>query len=178
MYTVSESYWLNSNPYSAINFSLVTQLCPMSNSLQAHGLQHACIIPASSFPVHHQLPELTQTQVLWVGDAMHHLIHCCPLLLPPSNLQSFPASGSFPMSQFFSSGGQNIGVSASTSVLPMNNQDWFPLGLTCMISLQFRGLWRVFSNTTVQKHQFLGAQLSLHPTLPSIHDYWRNHCFN
>ena len=75
--------------------------------------------------------------------------------------QSFPASGSFPMSQHFASGGQNIGVSASTSVLPMNIQDWSPLGWTGWISLQSKGLSRVFSNTTVQKHQFFSAQLSL-----------------
>ena len=78
-----------------------------------------------------------------------------------SCVQSFPASGSFPVSQFFASGGQIIGVSASTSVLPTNIQDWFPLGLTDLISLQFKGLSTVFSNTTVQKHQFFGAQLSL-----------------
>ena len=75
--------------------------------------------------------------------------------------QSFPESGSFPVSQIFTSGGQNTGVSASTSVLPMNTQDWFPLGWTCWISLQSKRLSRVFSNTTVQKHQFFGAQLSL-----------------
>ena len=83
----------------------------------------------------------------------NHLILCHPLLLP--------ASGSFPMSQFFASGGQSIGVSASASVLPMNIQDWFPLGLTGLISLQSKRLSRVFSNTTVQKHQFFSAQLSL-----------------
>ena len=73
----------------------------------------------------------------------------------------FPASGSFLMSQFFTSGGQSIGGSASASVLPMTIQDWFPLGLTCWISLQSKGLSRVFSNTTVQKHQFFGAQTFL-----------------
>ena len=78
-----------------------------------------------------------------------------------SCLQSFPASGSFQMSQFFTSGGQSTGVSASTSVLPMNTQDWFPLGWTGWISLQSKGLSRVFSNTTIQKHQFFSAQLSL-----------------
>ena len=77
-----------------------------------------------------------------------------------SCLQSFPPSGSFPMSQFFASSGQSIGVSASASVLPMNIQDWFPLGWTGWISLQSKGLSRVFSNTTVLKHQFFGAQLS------------------
>ena len=78
-----------------------------------------------------------------------------------SCLQSFPASGSFPMSQFFTSGGQSIGVSVSASVPPMNIQDWFPLGWIGWISLQSKGLSRVFSNTTVQKHQFFGTQLSL-----------------
>ena len=77
------------------------------------------------------------------------------------SLQSFPGSGSFPMSQFFTSGSQSIGASASASVLPMNIQDWFPLGWTGWISLQSKGLSRVFSNTTVQKHQFFGTQLSL-----------------
>ena len=78
-----------------------------------------------------------------------------------SCLQSFPASGCFPVSQFFASDGQSIGVSASTSVLPMNIQDWSPLGWTGWISLQSKGLSRVFSNTTVQKHQFFSTQLSL-----------------
>ena len=78
-----------------------------------------------------------------------------------SRLQSFPASGSFPMSQLFVSGGQSIGVSVSASVLPMTIQDWFPLGLTGWISLQSKGLSRVLSSTTVQKHQFFGTQLSL-----------------
>ena len=88
----------------------------------------------------------------------NHLILCHPLLLPPS---IFPRSGSFQMSQFFTVGGQRIGVSASASVLPMNIQDWFPLGWTGWISLQSKGLSRVFSNTTVQKHRFFSAQLSL-----------------
>ena len=85
----------------------------------------------------------------------NHLILCHPFSCP----QSFPASGSFPMSQLFASDGQSTGASAS--VLPMNMQDWFPLWLTGLISLQSKGLWRVFSNTTVQKHQFFSAQLSL-----------------
>ena len=79
-----------------------------------------------------------------------------------SHLQSFPAPGSFPMSQFFTSGGQSIGVSASASVLPMNIRDWFPLGLTGWISLQSKGLSRVFSNATVQSPQFFGPQPSLY----------------
>ena len=86
--------------------------------------------------------------------------------------QSLPASGSFPMSQLFAWGGQSIGVSASTSVLPMNTQDLSPSGWTGWISLQFKGLSRVFSNTTVQKHQFFGAQLS---SLSNTIDHWKNH---
>ena len=88
----------------------------------------------------------------------NHLILCCPLLL---HLQSFPASGSFQMSQFFASGGQSTEVSASASVLPKNVQDWFPLGLTGLISLQSKGLSRVCSSTTAQKHQFFSTQLYL-----------------
>ena len=88
--------------------------------------------------------------------------------------QSFPASGSFKMSQLFAWGGLSIGVSASTSVLPMNTQDWSPLGWTCWISLQSKGLSGVFSNTTVQKHQFFCTQLNSQ-TLTSIHDHWKNH---
>ena len=89
--------------------------------------------------------------------------------------QSFPASGSFPMSQFFASCGQSIGLSASASVLPMNIQDWFPLGWTDLIPLQSKGLSRVFSNTTVQSINFLVLSLLYGPTLTSIHDYWKNH---
>ena len=88
----------------------------------------------------------------------NHLILCRPLLLLPP---IFPSIRVFQMSQFFTSGGQSIGVSVSTSVLPMNTQDWSPLEWTRWISLQSKGLWRVFSNTTVQKHQFFGTQLSL-----------------
>ena len=88
----------------------------------------------------------------------NHLILRYPL---SSHLQPFSASGSFQMSQFFASGSQNIGISTSASVLPMNIQDWFPLRWTGWISLQSKGLSRVFSNITVQKHQFFGTQLSL-----------------
>jgi len=85
-----------------------------------------------------------------------------PFVIPfSSSLQSFPASWSFPVSQFFASSGQSIRVSVSASVLPVNIQDWFPLGWTGWISLQSKGLSRVFSNTTVQKHQFFGAQIPL-----------------
>ena len=100
-----------------------------------------------------------------------------------SCLKSFPASESFPISQFFTSGGQSTGASASPSVLPMNFQDWLPLGWTGLISLLSMGFSRVFSNTTVQKHQFFSTQPSAlsflyDPTLTSIHDHWKNHSFD
>ena len=111
---------------------------------------------APGFHILHHLLELAQTYVHWVGDAIQ------PSSVVPfsSRLQPFPAIGSFQMSQFSPSGGQSIGVAASASVLPMNIQDWFTLGWTGWISLQSKGLSRVFSKTTVQKHQFFGAQLS------------------
>ena len=92
--------------------------------------------------------------------------------------QSFPAAGSFQMCQFFGSGVQSIGVSASASVLPMNIQDWFPLGFTGRSSLKSKGLSRVFSNTTVQKYQLFGTQLSYSPPLTAVHDYQKNHSFD
>ena len=110
------------------------------------------------FPVHHQCQELAQTHVHLVGDAIPAI--SSSVILFSSCPQSFPASGSFPMSQFFASGGQSIGVSTSASVFSMNIQGWFPLGWTGQITLQSKGLSRVFSNTTVQKHQFFGTQLS------------------
>ena len=91
--------------------------------------------------------------------------------------RSFPEAGSFPMSQLFASGGQSIGASASASVLPVNSQGWFLLGLTGLISLQSKGLSRVFSNTTIQKHQFFGTQPFYDPTFTSIHDAWKNCSF-
>ena len=110
------------------------------------------------FPVLHYLPGFAQIHVHWVVVLFNHLIFCHPLLL---FLQSFTASGYFLMSWLFTSGGQSIGTSASASVLLMNIQDWFPLVLTGLISLQSKGLSRVFSNTTIQKHQFFHSQSSL-----------------
>ena len=110
-------------------------------------------------PVHHQLPDLTQTHVHWVSDAIrpsHPLLSPCSPVLSLAQHQGF-----LPMSQFFTSGVQSIGVSASGSVLPMNIQDWFPLGLTGLISLQSKEPSRAFSNTTLEKHQFFCTQLSL-----------------
>ena len=125
----------------------------MSDSLRPHGLQHARLPCPSTSPGACS----SSCPLSW---------WCHPTILssvvPVSSCpQSFSASGSFPMSQFFPSGGQSIGVSASASVLPMNIPDWFPLGRTGWFSLQSKGLSRVFSNTTVQKHQFFGTQLSL-----------------
>ena len=111
----------------------------------------------SDFPVLHCLLEFAQTHVHWVSD----VIQSSPALSSSSCPQSFPASGSFPMSWLFPFGGQSIGASASASVLLMNIQGWFPLGLACLISLLSRDLSRVFSNTTVQKYQFFSAQPSL-----------------
>ena len=95
-----------------------------------------------------------------------------------SCLQSCPASGSFPLSQFFTSAGQSIGASASASGLPVNIQDWLPLGLTGLVCLQSKGLSRVLSSTTVQNHHFSSTQLSLQSNSHIHHDYWENHSFN
>ena len=136
---------------SSVQFISVTQssptLCdPMNRS-------------TPGLPVHHQLLEFIQThvhRVKWCHQAISSSV------IPfSSRLQSFPALGSFP-SQLFAWGGQSIGASASVSVLPMNIQDWFSLGWTGWISLQSKELSRVFSNTTVQNHQFYGAQFSLY----------------
>ena len=125
----------------------------MSNSLRSHGLQHARL-PCSS-------PTPGVYSNSWPLSRWWHPTMSSSVIPFSSHHQSFPASGSFQISQFFTSGGQNIGVSASISVLPMNIQDWFPLGWTGWISLQSKGLSRVSSNTTVQKHQFFSTQLSL-----------------
>ena len=106
-----------------------------------------------SLTVPHHLLEFTQLHVHWIDDDVSAALFFC--------LQSFPASGSFPMSWLFTSGGQSIGASTSASVLPVNIQGWFPLGLTGLISLQFKELSRAFSNTVVWKHHFFGAQPSL-----------------
>ena len=130
----------------------------MSNSLWPHGLQHA--MPPCPSPT----PGVYSNSCL-LSRWCHPTISSSVVSF--SFLQSLPVLGSFPMSRFFTSGGQSLGASVSTSVLPMNIQDWFPLGWTGWISSQSKGLSRLFSNTTVQKHQFLSTQLSswsnLHP---------------
>ena len=126
----------------------------MSDSLRPHGLQHAR--PPCPSPTSGVYPNSFPLSLLWCHPTISSSV------IPfSSHLQSFPASESFQMSQLFASGDQSIGVSASTSVLSMNTQDWSPLGWTGWISLQSKELSRVFSNTTVQKHQLFGAQLSL-----------------
>ena len=148
-------------------FSVQFSYSVMSNSLQPHGLQHArppCPPPtpgaySNSCPSHWWSHPTISSSVVPFSSC----------------LQSFPVSGSFSTSWFSASGGQSIGVSAS--VLPMNIQDWFPLGWAGWISLQSKGLSRVFSNTTVQKHQFFSTQL-YSPALTSTHDYWKNHSFD
>ena len=132
-------------PYSSV------QLLSRVRPLRAHGLRHARPLCPSPTPRVHPDPcPLSR----WCHPTISSVIPFS------SCLQSFPASGSFQMSQLFISGGQSIGVSASASVLPVNIQDWSPLGWTGWISLQSKGLSRVFSNTTVQNHQLFGAQPS------------------
>ena len=150
------------NPMSwKFQFSSVSQSCPT--------LCDPMNLSMPGLPVHHQLLEFTQTYVHWVSDALqpsHPMLSPSP---PAFNLSQHQclfkwvsSSVSFPMNQLFTSGGQSIGVSASTLVLPMNTQDWSPLGWTAWISLQSKGLSRIFSNTTVQKHPFFSAQLSFY----------------
>ena len=154
-------------PLSPFQFSFSRSVMP--NSLQPHESQHArppC--PSATPGVHPNSCPLSR----WCHPSISSSVvpfSSCP--------QSFPASGSFQMSQLFAWGGQSIGVSASTSVLPMNTQDWAPLGWTGWISLQSKGLSRVFSNNTVQKLQFFGAQLSLWSN-SHLHTYWKNHSFD
>ena len=108
----------------------------------------------------------------------HYLTTSSSAALFSSCPQSFPASGSFPVSRLFASGGQNTSASASASVLPMNIQDWFPLGLTSLISLSSKELSRVFPSTTVWKYQFFGTDPSLWSNSTSVHDYWKSHSFD
>ena len=133
-------------------FSSVAQSCP-TDSLWPHGLQHTRVPCLSPTP---RACSNSCPSSQWCHPTISFSV------IPSSSyLHSFPASGPFPASQFFASGGQSFGVSASASVLSMNIQDWFPLRKTGWISLQSKGLSRVFFNITVQKHQFFNAQLSL-----------------
>ena len=141
----------------------------LSDSLQSHGLQHAR--PPSPSPT----PGIyTNSRPLsrWCHPTISSSV------VPFSHLQSFPASGSFQMSQFFASGGPSIGVSASASVLPMTMQDWFPLGLTGLISLQSKGLSRVFVKPQFKTINSSALSFLYVPTFKSIHDYWKNLSFD
>ena len=162
------SQWCHpTSSYSVAPFSFCLQSFPASGSFSSVQFSHS-VVSKSLRPhglLHTRLPCPSPTSRACSGSCPSSR-WCLPTtsssVMPFSScLQSFTAAGSFPMSQFFISGGQSIGVSASASVLPMNIQDWFPLGLTGWISLQSMGVSRVFSNTTVQKHQFFGTQPSL-----------------
>ena len=141
---------------------------PLSHS----GFYSTCLSVAKSCPTLWDPMDCNNARPTCLSPTPGVYSNSCPLsrwchlaisssVIPSSCLQSFPAPGSFPVSWFFLSGGQSTWASASASILPMNIQDWFPLGLTGWISLQSKGLSRVFSNITVQKHQFFGTQLSL-----------------
>ena len=142
----------------------------LSDSLGPHGLQHSRFpcpslspgVCSNSCPLNQWCHPVISSSVISVSS--------CP--------QSFPATGSFPVSHLFASGGQRSGASASASALPMNIQGWFSLGLTSLISLQSKGFSRVFSSTTVKKHHSSMLSLLYGPTLTSIHDYWKNHSFD
>ena len=125
----------------------------MSSSLYPHRQQHARLPSPSPAPRAYA----NSCPMSW----WCHSTISSSVVIFSSCLEYFPALGSFPMSQSFTSGGQSIGISASALVLPINIEDWFSLGLTGLISLQSKGLWRIFSNTTVQKHQFFSTQHSL-----------------
>ena len=155
--------WILLNAFSLVQFSCSV----MSDSLQPHGLQHARLPCPSPTPgaCSNSCP----------SSRWCHPIVSSSVIPFSSRLQSFLASGSFQMSQFFALGGQSIGVSASASALPMNTQDWSPLGWTGWISLQSKGLSRVFPNTTVQSINSLVLSFPYGPTLTSIPDHWKNH---
>ena len=142
----------------------------VSNSLRLHGLYNAR--PPCPSPTPRVYSNSCQSSQRWDPTISSSVIPFS------SCLQSFTASGFFPMSQLFASGGQSIGASASTSVLSLNTQDWSPLGWAGWTSLQSKGLSRVFSNTTVQSISSLALNYLYGPTLTSIHDYWKNHGFH
>ena len=149
---------------------LVVQPQVMSYSLRCHGQQYARLpYPSLSPKVFSSSCPLSR----WC-----HPIISSPVISFSSCLLSSPASGSFPMSQFFASGGQSIGASALASILPLNIQGWFPLGRNGLISLLFKGFSRVFSSTTVQSINSLALSLLYGPAVTSIHDYWENHSFD
>ena len=151
--------------FSSVQFSRSV----VSDSLRPHESQHARPPCPSPNPGVHSSSHPSSWRC-------HPAVLSSVVPFSPSP-QSLPASESFPMSQLFAWGGQSIGISASASVLPKNTQDWSPLGWTGWISLQSKGLSRVFSNTTVQSTNYSALSLLHSPTLTSIHDHWKNHSF-
>ena len=167
VFHVIKAKWHKANFWKAEDPSVQFSPSIVSDSLWPRGLQHTG--PPCPSPTPGAYSNSCPSSQ-WCHPAISSSV------VPSSScLQSFPALGSFPMSQFFVWGGQSIGASASASVVPMNIQDWFPLGWSGWISLQSKGLSRVFSNTTLQKHQFFSTQFLCSPTLTSIHDHWKNH---
>ena len=150
--------------FCSVQFSSVTQLCLT--------LCNPMICSTPGLPVHHQFPEITQLMSIVSVMPSNHLILCRPLLLLPS---IFSRIRIFLLSQLFKSGGQSTGVSASTSVLPMNTQDWASLGWTGWISLQSKGLSRIFSKPQFKSINSSALSFLYSPTLTSIHDHWKNH---
>ena len=155
--------------------SRINCCCSITQSCPTFWNPMDCSTPG--FPALHSLTEFAQTHVHWVGDAIQSSYPLSSPSPPAFNL-SFPPSGPFLMSQLFTSGGHSIVTSASASVLPMNVKGWFPLGLTGLTSLLSKGLSRIFSSTTVWKHQFFGTQLFYCPALTSVHDNWIKHSFD
>ena len=164
----SSSFWSSASSLSFSTFSFPPLKRSHRNAFIISSVQFSRSVVSDSLrprESQHSRPPCPSPTPGVYSDSCSLSLWCHPAIsssvVPfPSHLQSFPASGSFPMSQLFAWGGQSVGVSASASVLPMNTQDWSPLRWTGWISLQPQGLSRVFSNTTVQKHQFFGAQLS------------------
>ena len=163
----------NNSKFKNSSFLVMTVVVITSSSVQFSGsVVSNSVTPCTaacqaslSITNSRSLPKLMSTKSVMLSN---HLIHCCPLLLLPSIFPSIRVISN-------ESGGQSIGISASTSVLPMNTLAWSPLEWIGWISLQMKGLSGIFSNTTVQKHLFFGPSFLYSLTLTSIHDYWKNH---
>ena len=162
--------WDNVKAKNIVLYQLLFSPSVVSNFLWPHGLQYTRPPCPPLFP---RVCSNSYALSCWCHPIISSSVtpfSSCP--------QSFPASGSFPMSRLFASGGQRIGVSASALVLPMNIQSWFPLGLIGLFSLLSKELSRVLVSTTVQKHQLFGTQPFYGPSLTTINDYWKNHSFD
>ena len=166
---LKSNVWVRGYPLRYLGVSSVSQFSHsvVSDSLQPHGLQHAC--PSPTPRVYSNWCPLTRWCHPTISSSVVPVSSC---------LQSFPASGSFPMSQFFALGGQSIGASASTSVLPVNIQDGFPLGCTGWLSMQSKGSQESSPTPQFKNINSLVLSFPYSPTLTSIHDYWKNHSFD